>query len=118
MQRGNTLPQLPIGKDSERAALENARQALGEILVSASDGRRVPVADLAKMELVEGPASVSREWMRRRVIVQAVHMMYEGDHGARWGDARRHSKIVVIGRDLDRAELQEGFRGCRALHPA
>ncbi|MDJ0940029.1 MAG: AAA family ATPase [Woeseiaceae bacterium] len=37
MQRGNTLPQLPIGKDSERAALENARQALGEIILGKDD---------------------------------------------------------------------------------
>jgi MoxR-like ATPase len=33
MQRGNTLPQLPVGDDSERGALENARTALGEIIL-------------------------------------------------------------------------------------
>ncbi len=33
MQRGNTLPQLPVGDDSERSALENARTALGEIIL-------------------------------------------------------------------------------------
>ena len=54
----------------------------------------------------------------RRVIVQAVHMMYEGDFGAPWGDVPRRSRLVVIGRNLDRNEIDEGFMACRALHPA
>lgn len=70
-------------------------------------------ADILRLK---GILSVADE--DRRVVVQAVHMMYEGDYGAPWGDARRHSRIVVIGRNLDRAELNEGFAGCRALHTA
>ena len=30
----------------------------------------------------------------RRVIVQSVHMMHEGDYGAPWGDTSRHSRLV------------------------
>lgn len=50
----------------------------------------------------------------RRVIVQSVHMMYEGDYGAPWGDAPRRSRLVVIGRDLDAAEIRDGLAACRA----
>ncbi|NNF24892.1 MAG: GTP-binding protein [Rhodobacteraceae bacterium] len=50
----------------------------------------------------------------RRVIVQSVHMMYEGDYGAPWGDAPRRSRLVVIGRDLDPAEIRDGLAACRA----
>lgn len=48
-----------------------------------------------------------------RVIVQSVHMMYEGGYGAEWGSEPRCSRLVVIGRNLDRTELTEGFAECR-----
>ncbi|MFT7106141.1 MAG: G3E family GTPase [Yoonia sp.] len=54
----------------------------------------------------------------RRVIVQSVHMMYEGDLGAPWSTGERASRMVVIGRNLDRTELTEGFASCRALETA
>ena len=38
MQRGNTLPQLPLGADSDRAALEAAQSALGQIILG-KDGQ-------------------------------------------------------------------------------
>lgn len=54
----------------------------------------------------------------RRVIVQAVNMMYEADVGAPWGDAPRRSRLVLIGRNLDRARLEEGFAETFAPIPA
>jgi G3E family GTPase len=48
----------------------------------------------------------------RRVIVQSVHMMYEGDLGAAWLKDARSSRLVVIGRNLDRKELNDGFARC------
>jgi len=53
-----------------------------------------------------------------RVIVQSVHMMYEGDLGAPWPLGDRESRLVVIGRNLDRTELTEGFVSCRARQTA
>lgn len=61
---------------------------------------------------LKGILSVSGE--DRRVVVQSVHMMYEGDFGAPWGDAPRGSRLVVIGRDLDANEIREGLTACRA----
>ncbi len=51
----------------------------------------------------------------RRFAFQAVHMLAEGDFIGPWrpGAARR-SKLVFIGRQIDRAELEQGFRGCVA----
>lgn len=54
----------------------------------------------------------------RHVIVQSVHMMCEGDLGAPWPLGDRKSKLVVIGRNLDRAELTEGFASCQARQTA
>ena len=53
-----------------------------------------------------------------RVIVQSVHMMYEGDFGAPWAGAPRSSRLVVIGRNLDANEIRDGLAACRAPVPA
>lgn len=50
----------------------------------------------------------------RRIVVQSVHMMHEGDYGAPWGNAPRQSKLVVIGRNLDDTEIRDGLAACRA----
>lgn len=54
----------------------------------------------------------------RRVIVQSVHMMAETDLGAPWGEETPGSRLVVIGRNLDAAEIRDGLSGCRAQVPA
>jgi G3E family GTPase len=49
----------------------------------------------------------------RRFAFQAVHMIADGDYigEVKEGDPRR-SKIVFIGRDLNRPQLRRGFEGC------
>ena len=50
-----------------------------------------------------------------RFVFQAVHMLSEGLHQRPWrDDERRESRIVFIGRNLDRGFLEEGFRACIA----
>jgi len=51
----------------------------------------------------------------RRFAFQAVHMMADGDFVAPWkpGEAR-HSRLVFIGRNLNRPRLRRGFESCRA----
>ncbi|MFT3914896.1 MAG: CusA/CzcA family heavy metal efflux RND transporter [Anaeromyxobacteraceae bacterium] len=46
-------------------------EQIGALLVPAPDGTRVPLAQLAKVKLVEAPAQVSRENGMRRVVVEA-----------------------------------------------
>jgi G3E family GTPase len=50
----------------------------------------------------------------RRFAFQAVHMIADGDFIGPWkeGDPRR-SKIVFIGRDLNRPQLRRGFESCQ-----
>src|SRR5690606_36654040 len=46
----------------------------------------------------------------KRYVVQGVHMILEGDVARDWGaEEKRESRLVVIGRDLDRAALETGF---------
>lgn len=51
----------------------------------------------------------------RRYVFQGVHMVMDSDWGAAWkGDEERASRLVLIGRDLDAAELEQGFLACTA----
>jgi G3E family GTPase len=47
-----------------------------------------------------------------RIIFQGVHMLIDGANGGPWGERQRVNKLVFIGRHLDRAALNAGFRGC------
>ena len=51
----------------------------------------------------------------RRFAFQAVHMIADGDYigDVKEGDPRK-SKIVFIGRDLNRPQLRRGFESCQA----
>lgn len=50
--------------------LSNDVEKIGEILVSAPGGARVPVRQLAKVYTEEGPAQISRENGSRRIVVE------------------------------------------------
>ncbi|ABQ30515.1 MULTISPECIES: CobW family GTP-binding protein [Acidiphilium] len=51
----------------------------------------------------------------RRFAFQAVHMMADGDFIRPWKDGEeRESRIVFIGRDLNRPMLRRGFESCIA----
>ncbi|GAN79947.1 cobalamin synthesis protein CobW [Acidocella aminolytica 101 = DSM 11237] len=51
----------------------------------------------------------------RRFAFQAVHMMADGDFLAPWKpDEKRVSRLVFIGRDLNRPALRRGFESCAA----
>ncbi|GGD85016.1 MULTISPECIES: CobW family GTP-binding protein [Rhizobium] len=50
-----------------------------------------------------------------RYVVQGVHMIIEGDHQRPWKEGEKHeSRLVFIGRDLDRAKLEASFKACEA----
>jgi G3E family GTPase len=51
----------------------------------------------------------------RRFAFQAVHMMADGDFIGPWRDDEpRCSRIVFIGRNLNRPQLRRGFEACQA----
>ena len=48
----------------------------------------------------------------REFVFQGVHMLLDGRPGRPWGDKERRSRLVFIGKNLDRAALNEGVRSC------
>ena len=50
----------------------------------------------------------------RKLALQAVNMMLEGDFIGTWGNEQRSSRLVFIGRNLDRHNLHKAFHNCRA----
>lgn len=50
----------------------------------------------------------------RRLVVQGVHMILEGDYISAWPDGPRESRLVLIGRGLDGPALTRAFHACIA----
>jgi G3E family GTPase len=48
----------------------------------------------------------------RKLVFQGVHMMFDAKFDQPWGAAPRTNLFVFIGRNLDRAELVNGFKSC------
>jgi G3E family GTPase len=49
----------------------------------------------------------------QQYVFQGVHMLLDGEFGRHWRDGEtRHNRLVFIGRNLDRAELEQGFAAC------
>jgi G3E family GTPase len=49
-----------------------------------------------------------------RFVFQGVHMLMDGRPDRPWGAEPRRNTLIFIGRNLDRQELNEGFRSCLA----
>jgi G3E family GTPase len=49
-----------------------------------------------------------------RFVFQGVHMLMDGKPDRPWGSDPRENAIIFIGRNLNRAELNEGFKSCLA----
>ena len=49
-----------------------------------------------------------------RVVFQGVHAIFDGQTDRPWGDTPRFNKVVFIGRNLDKAELESGLKACIA----
>lgn len=52
---------------------ENARndvESIGRLQLQTAAGERIPLQRVAEIRQTEGPSTISREWQRRRVIVQ------------------------------------------------
>jgi G3E family GTPase len=50
----------------------------------------------------------------QRYVFQGVHMLFDGRADRPWKKGERHNVLVFVGRNLDRAQLNEGFRACLA----
>ncbi len=58
---------------------------------------------------------LSIEGEDRKLVVQAVNMMLEGDYVGGWESEARISRLVFIGRKLNYDHLKLGFQRCRPI---
>ncbi len=70
------------------------RRRIEQLLVSAPDGQRVPLGRLSRITVEQGPSTITREWARRRITVQAN--VRDRDVGSFLSDVR----AAVAGVDL------------------
>ncbi|MGN7610949.1 CobW family GTP-binding protein [Magnetococcales bacterium HHB-1] len=49
-----------------------------------------------------------------RHLFQAVHSLVDGKQGELWGEEPRQNRLVIIGKELDKADIEAGFKACRA----
>lgn len=67
-------------------------------------------ADIYRMKGVIAVAKAEK-----RYVYQAVHMIFNGIYEEPWGaDEIRQSKLVFIGKNLDKAALTDSFKACLA----
>jgi len=50
----------------------------------------------------------------KRLVFQGIHMLFDAKFDREWGGEPRVNTLVFIGKNLDRAALNEAFRGCLA----
>ena len=65
------------------------------------------------VDIFRSKGILALENQSRQYVFQGVHMLFDGTEGREWRpDEPRTNRMVFIGRNLDRAELEAGFRGC------
>jgi G3E family GTPase len=50
----------------------------------------------------------------KRLVFQGVHMLFDAKFDREWGNDPRQNTLVFIGKNLDRAALNEAFKACLA----
>ncbi|WCJ40477.1 plastid transcriptionally active 17 [Euphorbia peplus] len=81
--------------------LEKANTWLGTLLMDRSD-------DIYRMK-----GLLSVQGMDERFVFQGVHDIFQGSPDRLWGvDEPRVNKIVFIGKNLDKQEIEKGFKSC------
>ena len=96
-------PEMEAISISVPGELHEAR--LGEWLRDLTEARSDDIYRIKGILAVEGRP--------HQMILQGVHRLFEMYPGGRWEGARA-SRLVVVGRDLDRGVLRSGLEGCRA----
>lgn len=90
---------------TSRTPMDGARISLWLNGLVASKGR----------DILRAKGIIDVRGEERRLVFQSVHMVLEGDLQRAWrADEPRYSRLVFIGRNLDKEALEAGFRNCVA----
>lgn len=57
---------------------------------------------------------LAMEGCEDRYVYQGVHMLFTGETLSKWGDDKRVNKLIFIGKNLNRQDLESGFKACLA----
>ncbi|BDY29050.1 CobW family GTP-binding protein [Mycolicibacterium mageritense] len=99
-QHDQTVTSVGIELDGE-VDVEKLNSWLGELLATKG-------IDIFRSKGILALADQARQY-----VFQGVHMLFDGTEGRPWRDGEaRTNRLVFIGRHLDRAELESGFRAC------
>merc|ERR1711959_837140 len=67
------------------------------------------------VDLFRSKGVLAVKGMKEKFVFQAIHMLFANSQEGSWGpDEERRCKMVFIGKNLDRAELTDGFMKCMA----
>jgi G3E family GTPase len=112
-QRAEALHVVPEG--SGHSSIEAASMLLDAELDEERFGDWVESA-LGDVEarILRVKGILAMQGVDARVIVQGISGAVEVQLGAPWGEAKRTSRLVVLGLGLDSAALEAGFLGCAA----
>ena len=97
---------------------DNAVTSVGITLEGELDGPRLNawLAELLKnkgTDIFRSKGVLAVRGSGTRIVFQGVHMLFDAQPGATWkAGEKRVSEFVFIGRDLNRTELEGGFKRC------
>merc|ERR1712032_411496 len=67
------------------------------------------------VDLFRSKGVLAVKGMKQKFVFQAIHMLFANSQEGEWGaDEEKVCKMVFIGKNLDRAELTDGFTKCLA----
>jgi cobalt-zinc-cadmium resistance protein CzcA len=69
-------------------SMRNGTEEIGSILIPTASGERLPLSRLADIRVIQGPATITREWGQRRITVSAN--VRGRDIGSFVSEAQRH----------------------------
>ena len=100
---------------NEDVALDELRGRDARSTPSASTPGSAPCWPSAGSDLLRTKGILAYAGEDRRFAFQAVHMIADGDFIGPWKEGEpRTSRIVFIGRNLNRPQLRRGFESCQA----
>jgi G3E family GTPase len=98
---------------------DDAVSSVGIVLPGDLDGQRLNawIGDLLKnkgADIFRSKGVLAVKGKDKRLVFQGVHMLFNADFDKPWGKAPRESRMIFIGRNLDREELAKGLHACLA----